>query len=167
MRAFKAAVLTASLLALAACSAPQWKAYNYPAWGFTVSFKTPPAVTETASTATSPHSIQAEATQDGVHLVVIAIDSQAEGKSDQQLLADIPEDMVRSSGGTVRSSVNATADKVAGREITIDHGADPAERARVFVVKGRVYQVVTQTPDGSDNTTDAAQFLDSFHLTGR
>jgi hypothetical protein len=166
MRAYTAAALTASLLSLAACSQPQPKVYNYPAWGFSVTFKTPPKVTETASTADSPHSIQAEATQDDVDLVVIALDSQTQGKSDEQLLAEVPDEMVRGANGTVKSQVNITLGKVAGRDLTIDRGADPTERARVFVVKGRIYQVVTQTPQGTEDT-EATQFLNSFHLTGQ
>jgi hypothetical protein len=166
MRIITAGALGLSLLALAACSPPQWKEYDYPAWGFGVSFQAQPSVTETPGTANAPHSFQAEATQDGVDLVVIAIDSQAAGKSDQALLADIPDEMVRSSGGTVKSLVNAAAGTLAGREITIDHGSDPTERARVFVLNGRVYQVITQTPQDSDSTA-GAKFLDSFHLLAK
>ena len=166
MRIITAGALGLSLLALTACSKPQWKEYDYPAWGFGVSFQAQPGVTETPATATAPHSFQAEATQDGVDLVVIAIDSQATGKSDQDLLADIPDEMVRSSEGTVKSNVNATAGKLVGREITIDHGADPPERARVFVLNRRVYQVITQTRQDSDAAT-ATKFLDSFHLLAK
>ena len=162
MRIITAGVLGLSLLALTACSKPQWKEYDYPAWGFGISFQAQPAVTDTPATANSPHSFQAEATQDGVDLVVIAMDSQAAGKSDKDLLADIPDEMVRGSGGTVKSLVNATAGTLAGREITIDHGSDPLERARVFVLNGRVYQVITQTPSDADAAT-ATKFLDSFH----
>jgi hypothetical protein len=162
MRIITAGVLGLSLLALTACSKPQWKEYDYPAWGFGISFQAQPAVTDTPATADSPHSFQAEATQDGVDLVVIAMDSQAAGKSDKDLLADIPDEMVRGSGGTVKSLVNATAGTLAGREITIDHGSDPLERARVFVLNGRVYQVITQTPSDADAAT-ATKFLDSFH----
>jgi hypothetical protein len=166
MRIITAGVLALSLLALTACSKPQWKEYDYPAWGFGVSFQAQPTDTETPGTATAPHSFQAEATQDGVDLVVVAIDSQAAGKSDQDLLADIPDEMVRGSGGTVKSLVNTTAGKLAGREITIDHGSDPLERARVFVLNGRVYQVITQTPSDADAAI-ATKFLDSFHLLAK
>jgi hypothetical protein len=166
MRIITAGALSLALLALTACSKPQWKEYDYPAWGFGVSFQAQPAVTDTPAAAGAPHSFQAQATQDGVNLVVIAIDSQAAGKSDQDLLADIPDEMVRGSGGTVKSLVNATAGKLAGREITIDHGSDPTERARVFVLNGRVYQVITQTPQDSDAAT-ATKFLDSFHLLAK
>ncbi len=166
MRIITAGALSLALLALTACSKPQWKEYDYPAWGFGVSFQAQPAVTDTPGTANTPHSFQAQATQDGVNLVVIAIDSQAAGKSDQDLLADIPDEMVRGSEGTVKSLVNATSGKLVGRDITIDHGADPTERARVFVLNGRVYQVITQTPQDSDAAT-ATKFLDSFHLLAK
>ncbi len=166
MRIITTAVLGLSLLALTACSKPQWKEYDYPAWGFGVSFQAEPAVTETPATATAPHSFQAEATQDGVHLVVIAIDSQAAGKSDADLLADVPDEMVRSSEGTVKSNVYAATGKLVGREITIDHGANPTERARVFVLNGRIYQVITETPSDSDAAT-ATTFLQSFHLLAK
>jgi len=168
MRVLKAAVLTVSLLGLAACSSPpaQWKAYSYPAWGFKVSFKTPPTTTETPSSATSPHSFQAQANQEGVNLVVVAMDSQTQGKSDADTLADLPTEMMES-GGTFKGPVaDIKLGKVAGKDFIIDRGSEPTEHARVFVVKGRVYQVVTQTPTDSDST-DAAKFLDSFQLTGQ
>jgi hypothetical protein len=165
MRIITAAAFVLALLALTACSQPP-KEYDYPAWGFGVTFPAPPTVTETAASATSPHSFQAEAQQEGVDLVVIAMDSQALGKSDQDLLAAVPDEMVRGSGGTVKSQVDATAGKLAGREITIDHGANPTERARVFVLNGRVYQVITQTPADADAAA-ATKFLDSFHLLAK
>jgi len=163
MRIITPAVLALSLLALAACSKPQWKEYDNPAWGFGVSFQGQPTITETPASATVPHSVQAELSQDGIDLVVIAIDSQAAGKSDQDLLADIPDEMVRGSGGTVKALVNTNLGTLVGRDITIDHGSDPTERARVFVLHGRVYQVITQTPQDGDATV-APKFLDSFHL---
>ena len=166
MRTITAAVLALSLLALSACSKPQPKEYDYPAWGFGVSFPGAPTVTETPASATAPHSMQAEATQDGVDLVAIAMDSQAAGKSDQDLLAAVPDEMVRGSGGTVKALVKATSGTLVGSDITIDHGADPTERARVFVLNGRVYQVITQTPQDADATT-ATKFLDSFHLLAK
>jgi hypothetical protein len=166
MRIMTAAALTLSLFALAACSKPQWKEYDYPSWGFGVSFQGQPTVTETPASANGPHSFQAELSQDGVDLVVIAIDSSASGKSDQDLLADIPDEMVRSSGGTVKALVNANLGTLVGRDVTIDHGSDPTERARVFVLNGRVYQVITQTPQDADAAT-ATKFLDSFHMLAK
>jgi len=166
MRIITAIAVGLSLLALTACSKAPWKAYDYPAFGFGVSFQTQPTVTETASTATTPHSIQAEATQDNVHLVAIAIDSQTTGKSDADVLAGIPDQMVRESQGTVKSNTSVTAGKLAGREIVIDHGSDPLERARVFVLNGRIYQLVTQTPSDEDPAV-AKTFLDSFHLLAK
>ncbi|HLK24582.1 MAG TPA: hypothetical protein VKT30_07980 [Caulobacteraceae bacterium] len=166
MRIATAAMLAASLLVLAGCSKPTWKTYDYPAWGFGVSFQTPPTVTETQASATTPHSIQAEAVQDNVHLVVLAMDSQVSGKTDQQLLADLPDEVVQSANGTYKSATNISLGKVPGREILVDRGQDPPERARIFVVNGRVYQVITQTPEGEDDTP-ATKFLQSFHLLGQ
>ncbi len=167
MRVSFAAALAVSLLALAACSKPsQPKAYDYPAWGFGITFPTPPTVTEAQATANSPHSLQAEEVVNDVHLVVIAMDSQTAGQTDQQLLASVPDEMVTSSGGTYKSARDVTAGKTPGRELVIDRGQDPTERARVFVVKGRVYQVITQTPEGQDDA-DATKFLNSFHFLGQ
>ena len=168
MRAVVAAGLAVSLLALAGCSSKpaQWKVYDYPAWGFGVSFKTPPTVTETPASAQSTHSFQAEAQQGEIDLVVIAEDSQAAGKTDAQILADIPDEMVSAAQGTYKSSGNVTVGKAAGRDLVIDRGANPTEHARVFVVNGRVYQVITQTPPG-DDPADANKFLESFHFLAK
>jgi hypothetical protein len=66
----------------------------------------------------------------------------------------------------VTSSANVAIGNVIGRDITIDRGRDPTERARVFVVNRRVYQVITQSPQGSDQS-DVVPFLNSFHLLGK
>jgi hypothetical protein len=166
MRVITAAALTLLLFALAACSRPTWKEYDYPAWGFAVSFKGQPSVTDSPASAKGPRSFQVELVQNGVDLVVEAIDASNSDKSDQQLLANIPDEMVQSSEGTVTSSANVAIGNVIGRDITIDRGRDPTERARVFVVNRRVYQVITQSPQGSDQS-DVVPFLNSFHLLGK
>lgn len=165
MRIIIAITLGLSVLALSACSKPQWKEYDYPAFGFGVSFQTQPTVTETPSTPTTPHSVQAEATQEGVNLVAIAIDPQTTGKSDADVLAGIPDQMVRGSQGTVKSNAPVSAGQLAGREIVIDHG-DTTERARVFVLNGRIYQIVARAPSDDEGTV-ATTFLNSFHLLAK
>jgi hypothetical protein len=166
MRIFTAAALAFSLLGLTACTKP-WKDYAYPAWGFRVSFRTPPEVIDIpAAKDGSPHTFKVKAVQGERNLVVEVTDASIADKTPDQLLAEIPREMIQSSGGTVVAHANVTNNGVVGRDVTIDRGAQPMERAQVFVADHRVYQVITQTSNGADDK-EVADFLASFHLTGK
>ncbi len=164
MRIITAATLAVSLLGLTACAKP-WKESTYPTWGFAASFRVPPTVKDTPPSAKegTPHMFQVEAVQDGRDLVVAVSDTTNTDKTDQQILTDIPQAMVQSADGTVKAHSNVTLGKVVGRELTIDRGNNPTERARVFVANKKVYQVITQSPQGSDDP-EALKFLNSFRL---
>jgi hypothetical protein len=163
MRIVTAAGLAALLVAVSACSKP-WKEYSYPAWGFAASFREMPKVTDTPSGKDgAPASYSVETVQGDRHLVVSVIDTSNSGKTDEQVLRDIPDDIVRSTGGTVTGHAEVTSAGVAGRELTIDRGNDPTERVRVFAANHRVYQVITETSQGADDP-EATKFLTSFRL---
>jgi hypothetical protein len=168
MRIAAAAVLALSLIALTSCSKPKpqpWKEYDYPAWGFAASFRMAPTVTDTPASASTPRSFKLEAVEGATDLVVLVTDASVTDKTDAQLLTAIPQDMVESSGGTVTGHADVASGKVVGRELTIDRGADPTERARVFVANHRIYQVITRLPTGGD-AAEVTQFLNAFHLLG-
>ena len=167
MRIITAAGLALSLLGLSACTQP-WKAYDYPAWGFSISYRDAPKAVDTPASAKdgTAHSFKTELVQGDRDLVVMVTDASGTDKTDEQILSDIPSDMLRNSGGSVIGHANVTASGVAGREMTIDKGADPTERFRVFVSHRRIYQIITRSPQGPTDP-EAAAFLDSFKLTGQ
>ncbi len=179
MRVITAAALTLLLFALAACSRPTMEGIRLSGTGDSpFRSKASPRSLTPRPRPKGRRSFQVELVPGGVDLVVEAIDASNSDKSDQQLLANSPDEMVRisttarrsasasSSEGTVTSSANVAIGNVIGRDITIDRGRDPTERARVFVVNRRVYQVITQSPQGSDQS-DVVPFLNSFHLLGK
>jgi hypothetical protein len=164
MRIVTATALALGLLSLTACTKP-WKEYSYPAWGFSVSFREVPHTRDKPGdvrTAT-PHVFQVEAVQGDMDFRVSATDANSPDKTEDQIRASAPNDIIRSSSGTVKGPLKAvTASGVAGQELTLDRGSDPTERVRVFVVNHKLYQVIAQSPD--IDSPEVAAFLDSFKI---
>ena len=164
MRIITAAALAFLLLGLTACTKPL-KEYSYPAWGFAVSFREPPMVTDTPAAADgTAHTFQVRTVSNDRVLVVTVTDATGSDKTDDQLLSEVPQAAIVSSGGTVAGHAAVKAGNVAGREVTIDRGAQPTERLRVFVANKKVYQVIARSsPDDKEVTA----FMDSFRLLGQ
>jgi len=72
MRATTSALLAVLLLALAACSVPPLKTYAYPVWGFSISLRAAPIVTETPGANGRPGGIKVEALVAGRDFLVAA-----------------------------------------------------------------------------------------------
>lgn len=165
MRIVTATALALGLLSLTACTKP-WKEYNYPAWGFSASFREVPHTREKPAdpkTAT-PHSFQVEAVQGDSDFRVSVIDANSPDKTEDQIRSDAPNQIIRSVSGTVKGPPTpVTASGVAGQEITIDRGSDPAERVRIFVVNHKLYQVIVQSPD--INGAEPKAFFDAFKIS--
>ena len=104
--------------------------------------------------------------QGGRDLIVEVTDTSVSDKTDAEILREVPQTMIVDAGGTVEAHADVTAGKVPGMDVTIDRGGNPTERIRVFVANRRLYQLITQSPEGADDK-EAAAFLDSFHLTGQ
>ena len=75
---------------------------------------------------------------------------------------------VQKAGGTLRSSTPINIDNVTGREAVLET-PDKREtvRVRYFLVGDRLYQVMYDGPAGSEKSSDAINFLNSFKLTSR
>jgi hypothetical protein len=164
MRVSTAVLLAASALALTGCTKP-WKVYQYPAWNFGVSFRQPPTVTNTPADPKTgaPASFKVETIQGGRDLAVEVDDTSVSGKSDEDLLREIPHDAVSDSGGTVAAHSTVTVGKATGPDITIDRGGQGTKRIRVFVINHKAYQLITQSPNSGEDK-EVQQFLDSFHF---
>jgi len=165
MRIVTATALALGLLSLSACTKP-WKEYSYPTWGFAVSYREVPHTHENPGdprTAT-PHTFQVEAVQGDMDFRVSATDANSPDKTEDQIRASAPNDIIRATSGTVKGPMKpVTASGVAGQELTLDRGSDPTERVRIFVVNHKLYQVIAQSPD--INSPEVAAFLDSFKIT--
>jgi hypothetical protein len=165
MRTVRIAALVSALSALAACSQPAWKPYQNAAWGFGVSFRGDPKVTETPASPGSLKSLQAEAKSGGRDYVISVTDATASGKTPDQLLAQAPQATADGEGGTLTSTANVQSGGLAGREFVVTRQGQPLERDRIFVSGGRFYQLVTQSPYGAKDK-ETQTFLESFHLGG-
>lgn len=166
MRLIPAAAVVACALLLTSCAKP-WKPYSYPAWGFAVSYRDPPTVTDTPASPKdgTPRTFRVEGVQGGRDLVVEVEDASASTKTPAQMLSEVPDEIVTSSGGTITAHANVTVDGVTGRDVTIDRGGQPTMRVQVFVANNKLYQLNTQTTtEGDDKEID--QFLASFHFLG-
>lgn len=157
-------LIVACALMLTGCSIPPWKEYSYPAWGFAASFRVPPKATEAAATPAVPHNIIVEANQAGRDFVVAATDASGSGKSDDEILAQVPQAMAQ--GGTLRTPTYAAIGKVVGREALIDKPGQPTERVRVFVANHVLYQIAATSPLGPDDP-EVADFLGRVRLLGQ
>jgi hypothetical protein len=165
MRIVTASALALLLLGLVACTKPL-KEYSYPAWGFAVSFREPPMETDTpAARDGTAHTFQARTVSNDRVLVVTVTDAAGSDKTDDQILSEVPQAAIQSSGGTVSGHADVKAGAVVGREVTIDRGAQPSERLRVFVANKKVYQVIARASDPDDK--EVLAFMDSFRLLGQ
>ena len=166
MRIITATALAFLLLGLTACTKPL-KEYSYPTWGFAVSFREPPMVTDTpAAKDGTAHTFQVRTVTGDRVLVVTVTDAAGADKTDDQILSEVPQAAIQSSGGTVAGHADVKAGNVVGREVTIDRGAQPTERLRVFVANKKVYQVIARSSEGADDK-EVGAFMDSFRLLGQ
>ena len=151
---------------LAASAAAEAKEYRYPAWGFAVSFRTPPKQTDTPASAngSTARTMLLESIDAGRDQLVNVIDGSASTKSDEQALADAPGTLARSVSGVIGPMTYvATTGGVVGREFRLARPGQPAARVRVFVAGKKLYEIISQSTLGPDDPS-VTQFLNSFRL---
>jgi hypothetical protein len=163
MRAISSALLAALMLALAACSVPPLKVYAYPAWGFSISLRAQPTVTETPGANGRPGGIKVEALVAGRDFLVAVADGSASPKSDDEILSEFPQSLA--DGGTLTKQTYVATGAVTGREVLIDKPGQETQRVRIFVSHRRLYEVSAQSSLGPTDP-EVDEFLDSFQLTG-
>ena len=163
MRVITLAGLTIALLALTACSVPPLKTYAYPAWGFSVSLRSAPTVTNTPAPDGHPGGIKVESNAAGRDFLVTVADGSASTKSDDQILSEFPQFLAK--GGTLTSQTYVATGAVVGRDVLIDKPGQETQRVRIFVSHRRLYEVSAQSSLGPQDS-EVNTFLDSFQLTG-
>jgi hypothetical protein len=153
-------------LGLCACKAPPpaTKEYAYPAWGFRISFQTPPQVTDTpAQPDGTARSLNAEADGGGRDFAINAHDAPDNAKTIDEL-ADSAAQLIAKelkAETTVKTYV-ATTEGVMGRQFDVTVGGRPAARVRVFLAGGHFYVLAAKSDYGlEDPAVDT--FLYSFH----
>ena len=164
-KSFVIALAPLLALALAACSAPPPTEYTYPAWGFAVSFWSPPKVTEEPVTADQLHHALVESDQAGRTFAVYAADGLQPGTTiDGPGPAAAAHAMATAMGGDVGPmTYTSTAAGVIGHEFAITKNGKPYATVRIFVVNGRFYEVGGQSLLGPDDPT-VKTFLGSFRI---
>ncbi|MFI4973206.1 MAG: hypothetical protein ACHP84_01555 [Caulobacterales bacterium] len=166
MRRRVAMVLTAALLAVAACSVPPMKEYAYPRWGFAVSLRAAPRVTERAAstTPTLAAAIKVQLSQAGRVYTATASDISTYTGGDETMLGMVPRAMAGADGAVSTVTYVATG-KVVGREAIVERKGQDRQRVRVFVQGKRLYSISAQSVLGPDDP-EVTEFLDSFRLLG-
>lgn len=161
-----AIVMCACVAALVACQTPPpAKEYVYPAWGFAVSFRVPPKVTDIPASAdgSSPHSFLVEHSTEGRDELVNVVDGSNSPKSEQQALDDAPANLARLVKGTLGPLTYAATGKVIGREFLLTRSDKTVAKARVFVFHKHLFEIIAVSGLGPDDP-ESERFLDSFRL---
>jgi hypothetical protein len=159
-------MFVAGLLALSACAEPPpMKEYSYPAWGFAVSFRDAPKVTDIPATAdgSGRHGLLVESVLAGRDNLVNVIDGTGSPKSEAQALDDAPNTLAKSVNGTLDKMSYAAVGKALGREFFLNRQGHQPARVRIYVWKQHLYELISESSLGPDDPETKA-FLDSFRL---
>jgi hypothetical protein len=168
MRIFRTVVLTVAMSAAWACTpVPPLKEYAYPSWGFAVSFRGPPKVTDSpaASDGSTVHTLLVESSLAGRDDLVNVIDGSGSTKSEDQALSDAPATLAGSVGGTLGPITYAATGKTIGREFLLSRQGGAPARVRIFVANKHLYEIIAQSSLGPDDP-ETTSFLASFRLLG-
>jgi hypothetical protein len=91
------------------------------------------------------------------------------GRAPQLILDGAREGVVETTGGTVDSERPVTLDGHPGLDLAVTattSGITMRQRVRVFLVDGRLYQLIVVAPSWSGATVVEQEFFDSFKLFG-
>ncbi len=160
-----AVALLALWLGACRAPAPEMKPYSNPALGFSVSFPTPPKVTdEPASAGGSPHTVTVEADAGGREFAVSVTDAPDPSRDIGSVTAAASDAIARGVGGQAGvPTYAATSDGVIGRELVISKDGRPAAKARFFLAGGRFYVLAANASGGIDDPS-VDDFLTSFRV---
>ncbi len=91
------------------------------------------------------------------------------GRAPQLILDGAREGVVETTGGTIDSERPVTLDGHPGLDLAVTattSGITMRQRVRVFLVDGRLYQLIVVAPSWSGATVVEQDFFDSFKLLG-
>ena len=151
---------------LVACApVPDMKEYAYPAWGFAISFRGDPKVTDTPAAAdgSNRHALLVQLNLAGRDNLINVIDGTGSTKSEDQALDDAPAVLAKAAGGTMGPLTYAASGQAKGREFLLNKPGRQPARVRIFVWKQHLYELISESSLGPDDPETKA-FLDSFRL---
>jgi hypothetical protein len=165
MRPTTLAMVALAGLALAACSKPKPKEYDYPAWNFGASFEGAPKVTDTPASkdGTSPHNLLVESNVGGHDFSVNVTDASSASTTPDEMLNATPDALAKGMGIDVGATTYAATGTVMGREVRFDKEGKPVMLMRVFVAGNYLYEISANSTKGVTDPASKA-FLTSFHL---
>lgn len=162
MRTFAAVV--AGFIIAAPAAAESWKEYNYPDYGFTVTFPLDPrqenATYQTADGRNVPAHIWSATLNKSMFRVTVA-EIGAIGQEDAVIEHAV---RVLSQGGEVKVNFPHRVQQVYGRQVSITAPDGSRETAAVFDLNARLYQIEARILPGGDDT-DLIRFQQSLIFT--
>lgn len=161
-----ASVVLLFSVATAMAQAPNWKTYNYPADGFTVSFPSDPEVSASnvpvGSTSYQLRTYLVDLGQSGFMIGVCQFGSLVEGKDPNDLLQGGKKGALEESKTHLVSEKKISLGGVPGLEFDAENDTMHA-RARIFLAGSVLYEVIEAYPIGKP-LDRAEEFLDSFRI---
>jgi hypothetical protein len=146
--------------------------YRTPSGGFQVRFPEgkAPEVEEKTITGGSA-AVHLFKVQYGTSGYIVTYDDFAKGsaRAPQLILDGAREGVVETTGGTIDSEPPVTLDGHPGLDLAVTattSGITMRQRVRVFLVDGRLYQLIVVAPSWSGATVVEQEFFDSFRLLG-
>jgi hypothetical protein len=161
------AALATSLTLGAARAAEPWKEFRSAEGGFAVSFPGTPKTNVGAPNQTGPisHSFYVDAGPSSY--VVMYIDYQPgtlSGKDPQGLFDSGRDNLVKGKKVKIRVDRKFTLADHPARKIVIEGADGSIQIFNLYLVKDRVYEVISGGPKGFDKSADAKRFNDSFRF---
>ena len=167
MRASFVALLAAGavIAALGACNASPPKEYAYPAWGFAVSFWSPPKVAEQSPAPGQPHSLMLNTEGVGREFGVLVEEGVRPDVTIDQIGPFFARNTAQPMDGDVGPMTNvSTAQGAPGREFAVTQYGRPLATIRTFLAHDRFYEIVAKSEVGPGDPAVKA-FLGSFRIT--
>jgi hypothetical protein len=151
-------------LTLAACAPPQAKEYDYPAWGFGVSFQAPPKETDTPASAdgSTPRKMVLESNAYGLDFAIQAMDISQVSVIPDQVISNALENEAANLNGTMASQNDVSTAGNPGIQGTINRTGQPPMVMRAYVIGSTLYTLAIVSARGASDPAVQA-YLNSFH----
>jgi hypothetical protein len=151
-------------------TSPSWKTYRSREGGFEVSLPgTPKEERKEHKTANGKREVVRVSSEprkgEGIYLVAFSDHEPApKPETDDQKLDRARDAALALSKGRLLEEKKLTLQQHTGREVRIEVEGKVIVRARLFVVKKRLYQVMVVGPKETADSKDTQRFLDSFQF---
>jgi hypothetical protein len=162
-----------ALLGQGVAGADEWKEYNSADGHFTVDFPGTPKQSkekhQTKFGSLDTQLLTLAASKDVFYGISFGDypDSIIKAHRQEELLDDAVNSAVKNvKGGRIQAQEKISLAGVSGRELVVDTPGGLRMTVRLFMVKSRLYQVLSAVGKGKEKDADPKRFLDSFKLAG-